>query len=235
MKLIKRFKIKLCLMACLCIPINSYAFWGDGGAGWANAAYLAKILTENVRRYQQLRMMIDQAKNHKQYLKLIHSGLENSIGLLESMPVKDERILAELKTFKKSYDTILDIYGKIPKSKESLLHALHDQTVAESLRMVNSFKDFTKKQDENSVMLKVQARNASPKGAARMQVEASSSILKSLNQLIKLNSQMLKLQSEILAMNNKSGKDNVSRFQRIDNDLKSGFKNFNFDMTLAKY
>jgi len=232
---LKRFKVKLSLVALLCTPLNGYAVWGDGGAGWAQIPYLVQILAENVKRYQQLRMMIQGAKDHKQYLELINAGLNNSIGLLESLPIKDEKILSDLKTFKKSYDTILETYGKIPKSKDSLLHALHDQTVAESLRMVNSFKDFTRKQEENSVLLSVQSRNASPKGAARMQVEASSKILKSLNQLIKLNSQMLKMQSETLAMNNKVGKDNVFRYQRVDNDLRSGFRNFNFNMNLNKY
>lgn len=226
---------KIFLTLLIITQANTFAFIGDGGAGWAQIPYLIKILSENVRRYQQLKMMINQAKNHKQYLKLINSGLENSIGLLDSLPIKDEKILAELRTFKKSYDTILDVYGSIPKSKDALLHTLHDQTVAESLRMVNSFKDFTRKQDENSIMLRVQSRNASPKGAARMQVEASSNILRSLNQLIKLNGQMLKMQSEILAMNNKNGKDNVLRFQKINRNIKSGFKEFDFDMSLARY
>jgi hypothetical protein len=127
------------------------------------------------------------------------------------------------------------MYGKIPQSKEALLHTLHDQTVAESLRMVNSFKEFTHKQEENSLRIAIQGRQASPKGAARMQVESSAHILKSLNQLIRLNTQMLKLQSESLAMNNKVSKDNVSRFQKIDQDLGKGFKNFKLDMKLARY
>ena len=33
----------------LSVSTSSYALF-DGGAGWANAAYLAKILTENIRR-----------------------------------------------------------------------------------------------------------------------------------------------------------------------------------------
>jgi hypothetical protein len=196
---------------------------------------LGKILTENIRRYQQLRMMITQAKDHKNFLRTINSGLNNSIGLLSSLPVKDEKILAELRSYKRSLDTIQNVYGAIPTSKDSLLHALHDQTVAESLRMVNSFKDFTKKQEENSTILSIQARNASPKGAARMQVEASSNILKSLSQLINLNSQMLKMQSEILAMNNKGNKDNVSSYNKVNSGFKKGFKDFKLNMNLARY
>ncbi|MCT4642786.1 MAG: hypothetical protein N4A33_10875 [Bacteriovoracaceae bacterium] len=179
--------------------------------------------------------MITQAKDHKNFLRTINSGLNNSIGLLSSLPVKDEKILAELRSYKRSLDTIQNVYGAIPTSKDSLLHALHDQTVAESLRMVNSFKDFTKKQEENSTILSIQARNASPKGAARMQVEASSNILKSLSQLINLNSQMLKMQSEILAMNNKGNKDNVSSYNKVNSGFKKGFKDFKLNMNLARY
>lgn len=179
--------------------------------------------------------MIDQAKGQEQYLRLIHSGLENSIGLLNSLPVKDERVLAELKSFKQSYEAILDVYGKIPKSKEAALHLLHDQTVAESIRMANSFKSYSEKQEENSIKIAIQSREASPKGAARMQAEASAQILNSLSQLIRLNTQMLKLQSEQLALQNKLGKDNVAGYQRINNDLGSGFKNFKPEMNLARF
>ena len=53
----KAYILVVCFILAL-KPKTSLAVWGDGGAGWANAAYLAKILTENYRRYQQLRMMI---------------------------------------------------------------------------------------------------------------------------------------------------------------------------------
>jgi hypothetical protein len=231
----KTFIIGLFISFSLLISQPGHAWLSDGGAGFKNMVILGKILTENIRRYQQLRAMINQAKNHKQYLKVINSGIVNSIGLLSSLPVKDEKILAELKSFKKSFDTIQDVYGAIPKSKDALLHTLHDQTVAESLRMITSFKDFTKKQNENSTILAIQSRNASPKGAARMQVEASSNILKSLNQLITLNGQMLKMQSEALAMNNKGDKDNVARFKQVNNGFRNGFKDFKLKMKLAKY
>ena len=112
---------------------------------------------------------------------------------------------------------------------------LHDQTVAESLRMITSFKNFTRQQEENSLRIAIQGRQASPRGAARMQVESSAQILKSLNQLIRLNTQMLKLQSESLAMNNKTDKDSVHRFQKIDQDLGKGFKNLKLNAKLFRY
>ena len=214
---------------------GSFSILSDGGAGWAQISYLVKILDENIKRYQQLQAMIGQSKEHYEYLRAIHSGLENSIGLLESLPVKDEKILAELATFRKSLDMVNNIYGTVPKSKEARLHTLHDKTIAESLRMINSFKEFSRQQEENSVRLSVLGREASPKGAARMQVETSAQILKSLNQLIRLNTQMLKLQSESIAASNKKSKDNVRRFQKAKQDLGKGFKSLRFNPHLFRY
>ena len=227
--------MKIIVLFSLIFSIRAFALLGDGGAGWAQIPYFVKILGENIKRYRQLKIMIGEAREHRQYLRVIHAGLENSIGLLDSLPIEDEKIMAELVTFKKSLDAVANVYGKIPKSKEALLHTLHDQTVAESLRMITSFKNFTRQQEENSMRISIQGRQASPKGAARMQVESSAQILKSLNQLIRLNTQMLKLQSESLAMNNKTDKDSVHRFQKIDQDLGKGFKNLKLNAKLFRY
>ena len=136
------------------------------GPDGAQIPYFVKILGENIKRYQQLKIMIGEAREHRQYLRVIHAGLENSIGLLDSLPIEDDKIMAELVTFKKSLDAVANVYGKIPQSKEALLHTLHDQTVAESLRMITSFKNFTRQQEENSLRIAIQGRQASPRGAA---------------------------------------------------------------------
>ena len=120
--------MKVIVLSLILVTSPAYSIFGDGGAGYSQLPYIIKILTENIKRYQQLKMMINNAKDHKNYLKLINSGLENSIGLLQTLPVKDEELLAELKTFKQSYNSILKFYGQIPKSKESVLQLLHDQT-----------------------------------------------------------------------------------------------------------
>lgn len=179
--------------------------------------------------------MIQQGREADQYLHLINAGIENSIGLLNALPIKDERILAELQNFKKAVDTVADVYGRVPRSKEQTLQLLHDQTVAESFRMANSFKEYSDQQEQNSVKIAIQSRQASPKGAARMQAETSAQILGSLAQLIRLNTQMLKLQSEQLALNNKTGKDQVAGYQRIDQSLSNGFQNFKLDTSLARF
>lgn len=200
-----------------------------------DVAVLMQILSENIRRYYQLQQMIGQGREQMDYLRLINAGLDNSIGLLDSLPIKDEKVLAELRNFKEAVSRVETLYGKVPKSPDEALHFLHDQSVAESLRMANSFKDFSETQEKNSLLIAAQAREASPKGAARMQAETSAEILRTLSQLIRLNTQMLKLQSEQIAMANKNAKDEVAGFQKINQDLGNGFSRFNPDMKFITF
>lgn len=234
-KPLKKKVTVLVLCGVMGFATPSFAIWGDGGAGWAQLPYLIKILAENYKRYQQLRSMMEQSRNHRQWLQTVHSGLENAGFLLESLPVKDEKILSQLRSFDKSIRTIEDIYGAIPKSKEEVIHRLHDNTVAESLRMIHDFQKYAEKQESNSVVLASNSRAASPKGAARIAATTNAEILRSLSQLIRLNSQMLKLQGEQLAMDNKRGKSQVASYQRINNDLGSGFKHFSPTMSLPRF
>lgn len=219
----------------LVVSTPSYAFLGDGGAGWAQLPYLIKILEENIRRYQQLRSMINDARHHRQWLKSIHQGLENASSLLDSLPVKDEKILSQLRTFRRSVQTIEEIYGAIPNSKEEVVHRLHDNTVAESLRMIHDFQKYAEKQESNSVVLASNSRMASPKGAARIAATTNAEILNSLSQLIRLNSQMLKLQGEQLALSNKMGKTEVSSYQKVNVTLQDGFQKFEPNMRLPQF
>ena len=209
-------------------PVRADMFGGD-------IPILLQILAESIKQYYQLKALIEQGADQMGYLRFINAGIDNSIGLMESLPIKDEKILAELREFKSAMQKVDTLYGKIPKSPEEALHFLHDQTVAESLRMANSFKDFSDLQEKNSQIIAVQARQASPKGAARMQAETSAEILRSLSQLIRLNTQLLKLQSEQLAMTNKISKDGVANFQKVNQDLGSGFAKFKPDMKLVKF
>lgn len=209
-------------------PAYADLFGGD-------VAVLMQILSENIKHYYQLQEMIKNGNDQMNFLKVLNQGIDNSIGLLESLPIKDEKVLADLKEFKNAMQKVEGLYGAIPKSPEEALHILHDQTVAESLKMANSFKEYSEVQEKNSQVIATQARIASPKGAARMQAETSAEILRSLSQLIRLNTQLLKLQSEQLAMSNKSSKEGVANFQRINQDLGRGFSGFKPDMKLVTF
>jgi hypothetical protein len=204
-------------------------FWG------ADLAYLAQILDENIKHYYQLQEMIQQGRSADQYLHWLNEGIDNSVGLLESLPIKDEKVLSDLRQFKGALNRVQSVYGQVPKSPEDAMQTLHDQTVAESLRMANDFKDYSVSQEKNSEIIAQQARAASPRGAVRMQAETSAQILNSLSQLIRLDTQILKLQSEQLAMTNKQSKEGVANFQKVSRDLGSGFSNFNPDMKLETF
>ena len=140
------------------------------------------------------------------------------------MPIKDKKILRELKDFRKAYKSIVDVYGNVPKSKEEVMHRLHDETVAESVEMVGNIYDYTQRQEKNAALLRKQVRKASPKGAARINAETNAQILHALNQLLKINGQMLKLQSEKMALENKQGKDGVKGRQEVKKKMIKGLK-----------
>ena len=201
----------------------------------ADVGVLTQILAENIQQLIQLEQMVEQGTDQIDFLRELNSGIENSMGLLRSLPVKDDNVLANLRQFEGALSSLNNVYGSVPRSEITPMQTLHDQTVAESLRMVNSFKDFSDQQEQNSLVMEAQSREASPKGAARMQAETSAEILRSLSQLIRLNSQMLKMQSEQLAMSNKSNKDSVKNFQRLNTDFGNSFQGFKADMGLVKF
>lgn len=205
------------------------------GSGWVQVTYLTKILSENMRRHQQLEHLLRNGNEYKDLLKKLHSGLDEISSLAYSLPVQDEKILSQIKTFSSSIRTVQDIYGKIPTSDEEIVHRLHDNTVAESLRMIHGFKEFAKNQESNSLRLSSRSRLASPKGAARIAASTNAEILKSLAQIIRLNSQMLKLQGEQLAFANKRSKDEVLSYQRVNENLESSFKNLELGSNLPRF
>ncbi len=225
-------KIFVLLLFLLPAPVFSFS---DGGAGWAQIPYLIKVLAENYKRYKQLKIMLEQAKQSDNYFRTVHQGLENVTGLLNSLPISDQGVLKDLRTFNGSLNKIAKIYGSVPRSPEAALHRLHDQTAAESLQMVNSFKDYSRAQESNSQSLKIQSQSASPKGAARATAVSNAMILESVNQLIRLQSQSLKMQSEQLAMLNKQDKRKIAAYQEVDRGIGDAFKNFKRQENLVKF
>jgi len=160
------------------------------GSGWVQVSYLIKLVEESIRRYYQLQQMIQYSKDAQAYMREINSGLDASIRLLESLPIKDEKILGQLRTFQRSLQEIEKIYGAIPKSPDESFQQINDLAVAESLKMVNSATDYAEKQEENSARLEARSWDMSPKGAMRMQAQINSQILLTLNQILRMNAQL---------------------------------------------
>ncbi len=228
-------RIKIFVLWLGLFPAPAFSFWGDGGAGWAQLPYLAKVLAENYKRYKQLKIMLEQARRSDNYFRTVHQGLENVTGLMDSLPINDQGVLKNLKSFSGSLKTIAEVYGRIPLSPASALHALQDQTAAESLQMVNSFKRYSKTQESNSRALKAQSQAASPKGAARAMAVSNAMILDSINQLIRLQSQSLKMQSEQLAMINRQDKRKIAAYQEANRGIGEAFKSFKRQDNLVRF
>lgn len=180
-------------------------------------------------------MMIQYSKDAKAYLHEINSGLDASIRLLESLPIKDEKILGELRTFKRSLQEIEKIYGAIPKSPDESFQQINDLAVAESLKMVNSATDYAEKQEQNSARLEARSWDMSPKGAMRMQAQINSQILLTLNQILRMNAQLLKVQSADLAAKNREEKQDVMKFQRFSKEVATTSKAFTGSMSLPRF
>ena len=212
-----------------------HAIIGDAGAGWAQVPYLYRILMTNIRQYQQLRMLIRTTEDNREYLRLINQGIDNSVGLLNSLPIKNQKLLRQLRSFNEAYRSVTELYGEIPRGKDMAAHKLHDQSVAESIRMVGDIYRYAERQEQNALMLAHQGRAASPKGAARMNVDTNAKILHSLNQLLKINGQILKLQSEQLAMANKGGKESSRHFRKVNTDMREGMRSFSQGLKLPRF
>lgn len=230
----KKILMNIVILISLSIPLNTFA-WSDGGAGWANYPYIVKILYENIKRYQQLKLMIGQAKNSHQFLKLVNQGVNNAVGLMEVLPIKDEKVLAKFKDFNIALAKINELYGSIPKGDDSGMQLLHDKTIAESFKLANALNDYAEEQEKNAIRIHSQSRAASPKGAVRINAQTNAQILHSLNQLIKVNGQMLKLQGESLAVVNKRGKDSSEIFNKSNNDLRESMKGFTPNSRFPKF
>ena len=223
----------LVLLAGLAWNMNAFA-WTDG-SGWANYAYLVKIYMENVKRFIQLKEMIQQARSHDEYIRALNEGLNNATGVAQVIPLKDDQILSQLRQFQDALRKVEEIYGIVPKGSDSELHKLHDQTIAESLKLANTLQEYSYLQEQNANAVFHQSSLASPKGAERMNAQTSAQILHSVNQLIKVNGQMLKMQSESLAFTNKQDKDSTAGFNKTTNDFKGSMMKFKPNYSLPRF
>lgn len=224
----------LALTLSLAVPMRSQAFF-DGGAGWAQVGYLIKLVEESIKRYMQLQQVIQTSREANAYMREINRGLDASIRLLSSLPIRDEKILGQLRTFQRSLEEIERIYGGIPRSPDQPVQQINDLAVAESLKMVSNATEYAEKQEANASLLEARSWDMSPKGAMRMQAQVSSQILLTLNQILRMNAQLLKMQSAQFASQNREEKQDVLRFQRFSREVASTSRSFSGNMTLPRF
>src|SRR4051812_23633952 len=107
-KISKRFKATiLALLISVFYGPRANAF--TDGSGWAAVSYLASILAESIKQYYQLKTIIEDSQRNYDYIRMINSGLDSSIGMLEGLPIKDEKLLSDLKNFRDAVGKVSDL------------------------------------------------------------------------------------------------------------------------------
>ena len=214
-------KIKFLFPCIFLLPSAVHGF-----SSIAEIPYLVKLVEENIKRHRQLETAISQARQSNAHMRAIHDGTDNAVGLVPVLPLGDHMILENLKNFRETMEAVERLYGSVPEGEGEAMFELHDNTVAESLSLINESKGYAKVQEKNAQAVFRQAPSAAPKGAARMAAVANSQILHSLSQLIRINAQMLKLQSEAFANENRSGKDSANHFNTMNDTLGDGIGDY---------
>lgn len=212
-------------------PINSFAF----GDSFVLIPYLVKQLAQMYQQYAQLLHLVRNGQASLDYLRWINSGLDDISGIVATLPIKDERILEDIRSLQKGIKQIDDLYGRIPKSAAAPMQLLHDQTIAESFKMTNNAKEYAASQEANANQAFDLAEKMSPKGAIRLTAATEAQILHTMTQLLKVNGQLLKLQSEQFAMANMQSKDSVSHFNQVNGDVRKSLSSFSGDMNLPRF
>ena len=215
----------------------SLSFQGYGiDFGASQIIYLKRLIDETKIRYKQLQEVIRQSKDRRHYEEMINQGIDNAVDVLMTMPLEDGEALAHLRTLKETLDALEELYGvAVTESPDSSMFKLHDESIAESIKLLKGLKKYAQTQERNAREVFRQAQKASPKGAQRMAAVTNSQILHALSQLIKINGQILKLQSEQLGIKNKEGKESVGHFYKVNRELGQGLKGYRFGEKLPRF
>lgn len=214
-------------------PKKSLATFGEDAA--AMIPFLTEIIKESIYQQRQLQFIYENSKKHREIIESINIGIEDTINVLDSLPIKDDQILEGLDSFKKSLNHVQDLYGNISSINGEEFLKLHDDTVAESFKVSNSIKKYAEIQEKNSENLSKSAEISSPKGALRTNVKTNAAILHTLNQVLRVNGQMLKLQSEVLALNTKRAKDSHRSYKKANKDFSKALKHFHGDFKTPRF
>ena len=230
----RRFAVLFFVMGSVfLVPSPSYALFGADAA--MMIPYLIQQLTEMYKQYAELQQMLSQGKANSDYLHMINAGMDNILGLMNTLPIQDERILADVRSLQYGTTRIDTLYGPVPRSGIAPMHTLHDQTISESIEMTNSARDYANHQEANANRAFQMANTMSPKGAERLGAATQAQILHTLTQIMKIDGQILKLQGEQFALANMGSKDSVGHFNQVNAGMTKTLGGFKGDLDIPKF
>ncbi len=217
----KKYLLRLFLVVSITFPIQSFSFWGNP----ADTVYLGKILLQAIKQLQEMRKVVGSTRDTLKMARDLNRGINEALNLLKTAyPDNDLAIYKDWDNLQKATREMEEIYGHAVNSKDSLTQGHLDKSIAEAILMYNKVNKHTKRIDGIGESISSQSRHASPKGAVRLQAQASAVAIHVQNQNLRTQSALLKLEAQNSAIKNKKEKDETRFFIDSAKKLKNAMQ-----------
>lgn len=191
----------------------------------AEIPVLLKILANSVNQLYQLSEIVRKGRDSLGLMKDIHSGLDGALEIAELLGNKpDIKLYKEWRSLSDSLHQIRNIYGRIPKSSESVVQQNTDLAVAEAINLNNELFKFATSADRLGKELARSSRLASPKGASKLTAQGMGMSMQVMTQELRAKAAALKLQAQELAIKNHREKQETRSFKKATDDLSNSLK-----------
>lgn len=205
----KRFVVLpiLCISLLLGRTVRA-DFWGG------DLVFLAQILANAIQQLAQLQSILGTGKDTLSLLEDINRGMRDAISIIRTgNQTLRPGALSDLNNLDEVLRKVEELYGRTPRTSESKVQLLTDQSVAEAIDLHNEAFKYADRLDPEAERIKDYAQVVSPAGAAKVTVQSLGIMIHVLNQILRTNAAILKMQSESLALTNRKGKLESEQFK----------------------
>lgn len=221
MKRIKQYSIAIiCSISLVLVPFKSRAdlFGGD-------VVVLTQILFQAIQQVIQLKAILENGTDTLSLLEDINSGVRSGLNIIRIInPKFDPGVYGNLKDPQNVLRAIRDLYGQIPKSADSELLDVQDQSVAETISMNRNLYDYADQVDQERERILLHAQVTSPQGSAKLQNQSLAVLIGVTTQLLRTQSQMMKLLAQNMALENRKQKSSSQQFIENYDSISTGIK-----------
>ena len=166
----------------------------------------------------------------------MNSGIDAALGILETYyPEANLRVYHDWKSFSQAFKEAQEIYGKVPKSKNSRAQRDIDTSIVESILMYNKINKHSRYLDKLGERIKQRSQAVSPKGAAKLTAESMGVSLQVQNEILRTQAAQLKVQAQDLAYRNKIEKEKTDFFLGTTHQLKEKMKSLAPEFKTPRY
>ncbi len=188
--------------------------------------FLIKIVANTLAQLTELKSILGTGKDTLGLLKDINEGVRDAMGIMRTMNrTMQPGVMGDIQNSQEALRQVESVYGATPKSSESKMQQLNDQSVAEALTLHNQAFQYANEVDPEAERIKDYSRNVSPSGAGKLTAQSLGVLIHVSNQILRTNAAMLKILSENLALQNRKEKINSQQFQMQYEGLAAALKN----------